>query len=156
MVFASWHFCLPYILYCTFGSAAGSSAGATIHKRFTPYPVYSASSASSLMALLRLIPVGQAARRSWIADFPTKPLHPTSTGWMVAVHPPSLHSPARSEYLNSRATGIPSSHGTVSSIMRAFLAAVTHTTPLSSARLLLVWGTGCLAEGDLKIYLPGF
>ncbi len=91
------------------------------------------------MALLRLISVVPAAQRSWIADFPMKPLHPTFTGWMVAVHPPSLHSAARSEYLsrlNSCAACIPSSHGTVSSIMRAFLAAVAHTT---ASGLNVVW-----------------
>ncbi len=57
---------------------------------------------------------------------------------MVAVHPPSLHSAARSEYLsrlNSCAACIPSSHGTVSSIMRA-LAAVAHTR---ASGLNVVW-----------------
>ncbi len=89
--------------------------------------------------LSSLIPVVPAVRRSWIADFPTKPLHPTSTGWMVAVHPPSLHFATRSEYLsclNSCAACIPSSHGTVSSIMKAFLAAVGHTT---ASGLNVVW-----------------
>ncbi len=40
VVFLAWHFCLPHLLQCTFGSAAGSSAGATVHWHFAPYPVH--------------------------------------------------------------------------------------------------------------------
>ncbi len=40
VVFPVWHFCLPHLLQCTFGSAAGSAPGATIHWRFAPYPVH--------------------------------------------------------------------------------------------------------------------
>ncbi len=40
VVFPAWHFCLPHLLQCTFGSAAGSSAGATVHWCFAPYPVH--------------------------------------------------------------------------------------------------------------------
>lgn len=65
------------------------------------------------MALCGVVLVSPEARRSWITNLPTKPLRPTSTGWTDAVHPASLHSAASSEY-------IPSSQGTVSSLIRDF------------------------------------
>ncbi len=60
---------------------------------------------------------------------PTKPLHPTSTGHMVAFQPASLQSSTRPAYLarfRSLAASMPSSHGTVSSTNKMVLHGSDH------------------------------
>lgn len=61
---------------------------------------YSASSASSMMALFWPLPVISAAQSCWTADVPTMPLHQTSTVWMVAVQQASLNSAASCDYMS--------------------------------------------------------
>ncbi len=66
-----WHFCLPHLLQCTFGSAAGSSAGATVHWRFAPYPVH--------------FPLGG----QWlVGTSPRHPLQLPSLGYRAPIHVP--------------------------------------------------------------------
>lgn len=107
------------------------------------------------MALCGVVLVSPEARRSWITNLPTKPLRPTSTGWTDAVHPASLHSAASSEY-------IPSSQGTVSSLIRDFSERLVSYRQKSCLRLFCISpsarlasaGPGCAAVSSASVSVP--
>ena len=107
-------------------------------------PLLSPFSARSWRARFLLGPVTPRIFRSRCADVPVKPLHPTSTGKVNALHPACEHVADRSAYLSffrSYAASICSSHGTVSSTMMTALAGADQST-MSGHRAVMVISAG--------------
>uniref|UniRef100_A0A672QTL4 TSEN34 tRNA splicing endonuclease subunit n=1 Tax=Sinocyclocheilus grahami TaxID=75366 RepID=A0A672QTL4_SINGR len=72
----------------------------TLSRRFSKsqWLAFSASSESSLVDLLSVAPRSPRSLSRHDIDLPTKPLAPTSTGYSLTLHPPSLHSATKSAY----------------------------------------------------------
>ncbi len=109
------------------------------------------------MAFRHPAPVHPMSRSRRTVEDPTKPLHPTSTGHMVAFQPASLQSSTRSAYLarfRSLAASMPSSHGTVSSTNKMVLHGSDHMirSGQSEVSTISLGNWSCLPRSTLMFH----
>ncbi len=84
-MFPAWHFCLPHLLQCTFGSAAGSSAGATVHWCFAHIQYISQWGGSGLW---RCLPATPAAALTGVPSPNSCPSSVATTSSLPSLPPP--------------------------------------------------------------------